>query len=225
MKDSNKGPRRMYGGKMRTEAQIEKRKLSNKKWRLENKDKIKKQRADKYQENRDIVLEKVKIYNEKHGDRIQERKRKHRQENPEIYAERGREYYLANASKIKERRYDYEKKRLSIDPVFKALKNMRRRLSHAVHDQGTMKVDTSMKLFGCSAEVLKKHLEAQFTDGMSWDNYGTHGWHIDHIKPCASFDLTVDEEQKKCFNYSNLQPLWAEDNIRKSDKYQFTTTK
>jgi hypothetical protein len=53
---------------------------------------------------------------------------------------------------------------------------------------------------------------------MTWQNYGYYGWHIDHIKPCASFDLRKPSEQRKCFHYSNLQPLWAKDNLQKSDK-------
>lgn len=80
-----------------------------------------------------------------------------------------------------------------------------------------------MKLVGCSLEQLKKHLQSKFTKGMTWENYGTgwHGkgmkeWHIDHIRPCASFDLSKASEQKKCFNYSNLQPLWAKDNLSKN---------
>jgi hypothetical protein len=58
-------------------------------------------------------------------------------------------------------------------------------------------------------------LEKKFLPGMNWENYGE--WHIDHIVPCSSFDLSKSEQQKICFNYSNLQPLWAADNIRKSD--------
>ncbi len=53
---------------------------------------------------------------------------------------------------------------------------------------------------------------------MTWDNYGE--WHIDHIKPCALFDFTKEEQQRECFHYTNLQPLWAKDNMRKSDKYE-----
>ena len=67
-------------------------------------------------------------------------------------------------------------------------------------------------------QTLKQHLESQFKDGMSWNNHGVKGWHIDHIKPCASFDLTDPEEQKKCFHFSNLQPLWWIDNLKKKDK-------
>jgi hypothetical protein len=75
----------------------------------------------------------------------------------------------------------------------------------------------TMELTGCSKEHLISHIESMFVNGMSWDNYGE--WHIDHIKPCASFDLTNIEQQKLCFNWTNLQPLWASDNIRKGAKY------
>ena len=59
------------------------------------------------------------------------------------------------------------------------------------------------------------HLEAQFKPGMTWDNYGLKGWHVDHIRPCASFDLRDPEQQRRCFHYTNLQPLWAEENLKK----------
>ena len=75
-------------------------------------------------------------------------------------------------------------------------------------------------MIGCTIERLRNHLEAQFTDGMSWENYGKNGWHVDHIRPCASFDLTDPEQQRQCFHYTNLQPLWATDNMRKSAKWQ-----
>jgi hypothetical protein len=73
-------------------------------------------------------------------------------------------------------------------------------------------------LIGCTVEELMQHLERQFLPGMTWDNHGHHGWHIDHIRPCASFDLTDPEQQRQCFHYSNLQPLWAIDNIKKGAK-------
>ena len=63
-------------------------------------------------------------------------------------------------------------------------------------------------------------MESKFTEGMSWENQGKNGWHIDHKKPCSKFDLSKPEEQKKCFHFTNLQPLWWEDNLKKSDKYE-----
>ena len=68
---------------------------------------------------------------------------------------------------------------------------------------------------GYSIEELMIHLEALFTVGMTWDNYGYRGWHIDHIIPCSRFDLSLDSEQIKCFHYTNLQPLWMFENISK----------
>lgn len=81
------------------------------------------------------------------------------------------------------------------------------------------KFDTTIRLTGCSIQDLKHYLELQFQPGMTWDNYGLHGWHIDHIKPCASFDLTDPEQQKECFYFTNLQPLWAKENRMKSAQY------
>ncbi|NBQ17559.1 hypothetical protein EBU24_04530 [bacterium] len=83
---------------------------------------------------------------------------------------------------------------------------------------GIGKSKHTMELLGCSIEELKIYLEKQFVKGMCWNNYGKKGWHIDHILPCASFDLTDPEQQKICFHYTNLQPLWAKDNYKKRDK-------
>jgi hypothetical protein len=75
---------------------------------------------------------------------------------------------------------------------------------------------------GCALAELSAHLEKQFKNGMTWQNYGQ--WHIDHIIPCAKFDLTDSEQQRKCFHFSNLQPLWAIENIVKSNKLVFVPT-
>jgi hypothetical protein len=76
----------------------------------------------------------------------------------------------------------------------------------------------TMELIGCSIKELKEHLEKQFKPGMTWNNHGLYCWHIDHIIPCCNFDLTKIEEQKKCFHYTNLQPLWAKENLTKNKK-------
>lgn len=73
-------------------------------------------------------------------------------------------------------------------------------------------------LLGCKIAELRTWLEIHWLPGMSWDNYGLRGWHIDHKKPVASFDLSKSEDQRACFHHTNLQPLWAKDNISKSDK-------
>ena len=81
-----------------------------------------------------------------------------------------------------------------------------------------MKSLNTMMLLGCEIDYLLYHIQEQFTHGMSWDNYGIGGWEMDHIKPCSLFDLSKKSEQLKCFYYTNLQPLWAEENIRKGNK-------
>lgn len=106
-----------------------------------------------------------------------------------------------------------ERKRNNIEYRLKC--NYRKRVWDAV--KGHCKSADTEALLGCSADELKAHLEAQFAEGMSFDNYGE--WHVDHIKPCARFDLSIPSEQRKCFHFSNLQPLWAIDNWKKSDKY------
>ena len=109
-----------------------------------------------------------------------------------------------------------DRKKLDTDPTYRLIHNMRRRLRKAVKGYGD-KYDTTMNLVGCNSTKLREYLEVKFTEGMTWENYG-QGWHVDHIKPCCSFDLTSEEEQKKCFHYSNLQPLWAKDNLAKGGK-------
>jgi len=94
--------------------------------------------------------------------------------------------------------------------------NLRARVNRVL--KGNFKSAATLELLGCSIEELKQHIEAQFTEGMTWDSWSFDGWHIDHIRPCASFDLSDPEQQKACFHYTNLQPLWSEDNMLKSDK-------
>jgi hypothetical protein len=90
---------------------------------------------------------------------------------------------------------------------------LRGRLRKAVRAVGTYPTESARKLCGCTIPELMLHLQSQFKEGMHWNNYGK--WHIDHIRPCASFDLTDPEQQRQCFHYTNLQPLWARENIQK----------
>lgn len=156
----------------------------------------------------------VKIYNKIHKDYFVEYHsnyyRLHKKELLEYY----KKYILLNNKKRKEYKNWYEVNRRKIDINFKILSYLRSRLSSVL--KNNFKSKSTMKLLGCSLDFLKQYLEFQFKKGMSWSNYGK--WHIDHIKPCASFDLSKPNEQHKCFNYINLQPLWAIDNLRKKDK-------
>jgi hypothetical protein len=102
------------------------------------------------------------------------------------------------------------------DLCFKIKRNIRSAIWRAFNDN--VKTDHTEKLLGCSIEFLRQYLENQFTEGMTWNNYGVHGWHIDHIIPLSYFDFTDPEQQKRAWHYTNLRPLWAIENIRKSNK-------
>jgi len=127
-----------------------------------------------------------------------------------------KEYYLNNREKIIKRKVKSNNKcrkiRKQIDPTYKLSCNLRRRQLLAI--QGKCKYGKTFDLVGCTPEFLRVYIESKFADGMSWDNYGD--WHIDHIIPLSS--ATNEEEIYKLCHYTNLQPLWAEDNLKKSNK-------
>ena len=110
----------------------------------------------------------------------------------------------------------YQRNRYHTDHKYRLSNLLRKRLQGALKAQGVIKTTATLKLCGCTLDKLKQHLESQFTEGMSWEK---KNFHIDHIRPVCSFDLSDVEEQKKCFHYTNLQPLWPIDNIKKGAKY------
>lgn len=114
----------------------------------------------------------------------------------------------------------YQAQKYQTNPHFQAASALRSRIRSAIKSTGGKKKQKTETLIGCSIEFLMAHLEKQFTNGMTWANYGE--WHIDHIRPVASFKSlgTSEEEQLECFHFSNLQPLWATDNLRKGAKYE-----
>ncbi len=117
----------------------------------------------------------------------------------------------------KEHRRQHTKQRRVHDPSFRLAGNLRQRMYNTIKGA---KSATTVVLIGCSVDYLREHLERQFRLGMSWENYGKDGWQIDHIRPCASFDLTDPVQQRQCFHWSNLQPLWAHENKAKGGRYE-----
>jgi len=174
-----------------------------------NRDKIKEYRKKWQMENKN----KIKEYRENNPDKIKLWKDRDYQKHKEIYIKRANKYYKNNKERAKECARIYNNMRRRTDINYKILCNLRRRLHSAV-TKG-FKSARTLELLGCSIEYLKEYLEKQFKKEMNWNNYGMFGWHIDHIIPCNSFDLTNPEEQKRCFNYTNLQPLWAKENWSK----------
>ena len=125
-------------------------------------------------------------------------------------------YYKIHGDRLRRYQVEYSRDRYEKDSAYRLACNLRNRLRQAL--KGACKAETTKDLLGCTYEAARAHIEAQFTEGMSWDKMGLRGIHIDHIKPCDSFDLTDPEQRRECFHYTNLQPLWAEDNLRKSNK-------
>lgn len=141
-----------------------------------------------------------------------------------FYREHGSAYFAKYQTASYRQRYEQQ------NPYRRTVRLLRQRMvdafAHYKHKQKRpSKAARTLDLIGCSVEALIHHLEAQFAPGMTWENHGRwrkHGprrWHIDHIRPCASFDLTDPEQQRACFHYTNLRPLWAVDNIIKGSKH------
>jgi len=171
--------------------------IREKNWRIKNEDRFKENRKKYYQKNIDKMRrEKIEYYNN----------------NKDQKAAYDLIYRQENKEKIAEHKRNWEKRNKD-NPLHKIKRNLRRRVHHVVKDG--YKSDSTQNLLGCSFEFFIQYIESLFLEGMSWDNYGMYGWHIDHIKPCSSFNLLDPEEQKKCFHYTNMQPLWWQDNLKK----------
>jgi uncharacterized protein (DUF1810 family) len=184
--------------------------------------------------NKKRLTEYSKLYGKSHKDVINKRSKIYYYEHKEERAEYKKRWYLEhkeekdnydilyranNKEKRRKLKRDYHKHKCSIDPIYKTECALRSRIRKAIKSQSGTKAYKSMELLGCTMKECRTHIESLFTEGMSWDNHGIHGWHLDHIKPCASFDLKDPEQQKECFHYTNLQPLWAIDNLKKGDTY------
>lgn len=135
------------------------------------------------------------------------------------HREKQKQWYAQNKYTILSRINQYQIARRRRDPAYKLLNCLRAR----VHDnlfRGATKGGSVIKALGCTPEQLRFHMESKFQPGMTWENHGVKGWHVDHVKPLASFDLTDPAQFAEACHYTNLQPLWAADNIRKSDSLE-----
>lgn len=211
-----------------------------KQYRESKKDVMKSYLKDYYQNN----LKKRKEYNVKNLEIIKEKRKEYNEKNSEIIAEKRKEYYDKNKEKLSiynkeyrknniEKEIDrykkfYEKNRedlicKSVEsslkkrreiPIERLKHNVRNRIVSFIKKKDIKKTNTTFEIVGCSPQHLKSHLEQRFVDNMSWDNQGQ--WHIDHIIPLAS--AKSEEELYKLYHFTNLQPMWAVDNIKKGSK-------
>lgn len=161
-------------------------------------------------------------YIEANREKIKSRQAAYQRANAEKLTAYRAEYYQLNKEKTAQYARDHRseinaqhKNRRSLDLCFKLAGNLRSRLRLAISNN--QKSGSAVRDLGCSVEELKLHLESKFQPGMSWENWSRQGWHIDHIKPLASFDLTDRNQFLQACHFTNLQPLWAIDNFKKSD--------
>jgi hypothetical protein len=191
-----------------------------------------------YENNKNKILKQTKSYRETHQkelkeyfkkhyienkNKIDEYKKKYYEENKNKVLNHNKKYRLNNSDKIKKHKKNYRKNnkekikkhfysRLKKDINFKLIMTLRSRINQAL--KNNYKKSSTVNLLGCSIPELKQHLELQFTPEMTWQNYGYY-WVIDHILPCAEFDLRNSEEQEICFAWWNLQPLEKIENLKK----------
>lgn len=128
--------------------------------------------------------------------------------------ERASKYYYLNKKYIQKRNLAYQKRRCKEDPFYLLSRRLRNRLYYALRNKNWSKSSKFTSYIGCDRSTLIEHIEAQFKEGMNWDNYGQ--WHLDHIIPLDS--ANTEPDLYKLCHYTNLQPLWALDNIKKSNK-------
>lgn len=196
-------------------------------WYLDNRKKVSESRRAYYEANKEAYAERARRnrednkeayaerdreYAESNRERISERKRLYYLDNRDEILDRCREYRLRNRGECAERQRSYRRARYQGDPAYAMVARLRSRLRDALN--GKAKPTSTMELVGCSAEKLCAWIEMHFAEGMTWENRGK--WHIDHIRPVASFE---DPADPACWHWSNLQPLWAEDNLRKGDSF------
>ena len=189
---------------------------------MRNQDKKKFYNQEYWKKTKDVQAIQNKKWKSEHPERVKENMREWLAKNKEHKKQKDREYRLNNKDKCKENQRIWKKKeymRLKEEGgeafhYFRLKDNIKRRIREIL---GQEKSERCVYYVGCTLERLKSHLECTFKEGMTWDNYGK--WHIDHIFPCVSFDISNDVERRACFHYTNLQALWGDENCRKKDNY------
>lgn len=186
------------------------------KWYKENSERLREYARKYYSRNPGRCQEAMRKWRLKNPGGCRKATRKWRLENSERYRGTMRKWRLRNSEPRKAYKRAWNLNRRQTDSNFRIRLNIRSRINQVL--RGKIKSGKTLSLLGCTIPKLKLHLEQKFRPGMTWENYGPV-WHADHIRPCASFDLTDPEQQKLCFHYSNLQPLFAEENLLKGAKY------
>lgn len=157
-----------------------------------------------------------KAYYEKNKERLAKQFQDYHQANKQNILERHKEYRGNNKAKIREINKIYQNRKEKEDLNFLLARRLRTRIRLAIKTGA--KRGSAVDDLGCSLEFFKEHIEKQFKPGMTWENWTYSGWHLDHITPLCSFDLTDREQFLEAVNYKNLQPLWANENMAKGGR-------
>lgn len=196
--------------KTKTPEKLAAKRLYIKEYRLKYPERVILTRKKTYQKNKEKHLASSRKYNKENKEKIAKQTKAYRLKHKEYFRAYKKEYGKKNRKKITKKYLE----RLKTDPNFRLICYARNRIRFFLKGK---KSKTTIELLDVpNLEFLWQHLEKQFQPGMTRENYGL--WHVDHIIPCASFDVSDPEQQKKCFHYTNLQPLWAIDNIKKGAK-------
>jgi len=187
--------------------------FNQKKWSKSNPHKVMERHRTYYENNKEKVSSYFEKYRNENHENILIRAREYRKNNREKIIENLRLWKKNNPDKVVKSRKQ-QGKRNEIDVIFNLKNRMRCRLFHFLNKNNITKKSKTFEIVGCSPEFLKEYLEKQFKDGMSWDD--RNKWHIDHIIPLCS--AKTEEEIYQLSHYTNLQPLWAEDNLKKGNK-------
>lgn len=159
---------------------------------------------------------KKREYRKKNPGKRREEKKRWREKYPEKRREERKRWKAKNPDLMKQYKRKSVISKLETDPVYRVIVALRKRTRNFLKSLDVAKKGSSVEFIGLNNIDFRQYIEDKFIDGMSWDNYGVKGWHIDHIIPLSS--ATTEEEAYKLCHYTNLQPLWAEENIRKSNK-------
>ena len=159
-----------------------------------------------------------KKYYESNKEKISEYYSEWRENKKEHLKEYQKKWREENRDKLRKTKRDYERNRKAKDPLYKLISNFRTAIYQVLKENSVEKNKSYFDILQYTPEELINHLEKQFKDDMTWDNYGI--WHVDHKLPITSFDIQEmgDDEFMKCWSLDNLQPMWGEENIRKSNK-------
>lgn len=189
-------------------------KQKRKEYLSNNKEKIKEQRKQYYQKHKQQSIEYASLYREKNRDVINKKRRAYYSLHKEKCKSYSSTYKKKNKEKVNAYNSSYIKSRKKKDSLFKLTISIRSLISVYVNKHYRKNKKTE-DILGCSMEEFYNYIESKFQEGMSWNNYGE--WHLDHIKPISL--AKTEEEVYELNRYTNFQPLWAVDNIKKSNKY------